>query len=324
MTWYFASLAMLLTMVGIGLLTGSLLTTFLPARMRPVSQVFLAVPLGWALLTLVASLLGWVGHGYAVCHCAFVTAGLSAAGAWTGRHWLRRAGGECVRLAAFCILASFPILCPLLRHGSFSLYNDTYIYISQAQWLQHHGFLTPAEASGGHPAWGQVVSFQVSSLRMGASFLLGWAQAMFGLEWSIELYPALAALGLICGALGVGATVFATCPGRWPEAWLAALVVAGTANGFAFGAASGFLPQTWGLAFASAAFGLRGLEMSTRSERSQRGPWRAGLPLGICVAASMHCYWDLLPRSPARTSCLGPAGTWSLGGLRGDGPGRPR
>ena len=100
---------------------------------------------------------------------------------------------------------------------------------------------------------------------------------------------------MICGALGVAATLLAACPGRWLEAWLAALAVAGTINGFAFGAANGFLPQTWGLAFAAAAFGLRGVELGTRAERSLRGLWRTGVPLGICVAASMHCYWDLLP-----------------------------
>ena len=295
MQWYLASLTMLFVLVGSGLLTGALLVTFLPARMQPASRVFLGVPLGWALLTLIASLLGWISHGYAVCHCNLITAVLSAAGAWVGRRWLRHAGGDCVRLAAFCLVASFPILGPLFRHGSFAMYNDTFLYISQAQWSQHHGFLAPAHTGGGHPAWGEVVSFQVGSLRMGASFLLGWAQAMFGAQWSLDLYPAVSAFGVICGALGVGAAILAACPGRWVEAWLVALAVAVTVNGFPFGAAYGFLPQTWGLAFASVAFGLRGLEMSTNAAPAGRAAWRTGLPLGICVAASMHCYWDLLP-----------------------------
>ena len=303
MKWYLASMAMLFVLVGSGLLTGSLLLVLLPARMQPACRVFLSVPLGWALLTLVATPLGWFGHGYAVCHCLLLTAALSAAGAWTGRRWLRRAGGECVRLAAFCSLASFPFLAPLLRHGSFAMYNDTFLYISQAQWLQHHGFLAPAHTGGGHPAWGAVISFQGAHLRMGSSFLLAWAQAMFNLAWSVDAYPAVSAFGVICGALGVGATVLAACPGRWPEAWLAALAAACTVNGFAFGAASGFLPQTWGLAFASAAFGLRGIEMSAHAERSRRGAWRTGLPLGLCAAASMHCYWDLLPLEGPALAC---------------------
>ena len=295
MQWYLASLAMLFVMAGIGVLAGALVLAPLPARMQPGARVFLALPLGWALLTLVATLPGWVGHGYGRCHCTAVTLLLAAAGAWIGRHWLRRAGGDCARLGAFCVVASFPILGPLMHHGSFSLYNDTFIYICQAQWLQHHAFAATPHVEGGHPAWGEVISFQMSNLRMGASFLLGWVQAVFGLQWSCDAYPAVAALGLICGALGVGATLLAACPGRWVEAWLAALAVAGTVNGFAFGAADGFLPQTWGLAFAAAAFGLRGLETGTDAPRAGRGPWRTGVPLGVCVAASMHCYWDLLP-----------------------------
>ena len=295
MQWYLASLALLLGMAAVGVLVGALVIAPLPARMQPGARVFLALPLGWALLTLVATLPGWVWHGYARCHCTAVTVLLAAAGAWIGRRWLRRAGGDGARLAAFCVVASFPILGPLAHHGSFSLYNDTFIYISQAQWLQHHAFAATPHVEGGHPAWGEVMSFQVSNLRMGASFLLGWVQAASGAEWSVDVYPAVAALGLICGALGVGAMLLAACPGRWAEAWLAALAVAGTVNGFAFGAADGFLPQTWGLAFASAAFGLRGLETGTDAARAGRGPWRTGVPLGVCVAASMHCYWDLLP-----------------------------
>ena len=297
MQWYLASLLMLLVLVGIGALTGGLLTVWLPARTRPAARMFLSVPLGWSILTLVAALLGWAGPGYAHCHCALLTAALAAAGAWTDRHgWRRRAGGGCLRLAAFCVLASFPVLGSLFQHGSFSLYNDTFLYDGQAQWLQEHGFWTLARTEGGHPLWSTVRLMQETPLRMGAPFLLGWVQAAFGLELPHLAFPVVAALGVVCGALGVGATVLAACPGRWPEAWLAALAAAVTLNGFAFGAVGGFLPQTWGLALASAAFGLRGLELGVPVDpRAGRARWRTGVPLGVCVAASMHCYWDVLP-----------------------------
>ena len=295
MEWYFTSLCILWLLVTAGGLTGHLLLVGLPTRMQPGARLFLSVPLGWAWLTLVASLLGWFGPGYAACHCAAITLASAAAGAWVGRSALRRAGGDFLRLSGFCVLASFPMLGSLLRTGSFALYNDTYLYAAQATWLQQHSFWTPAHTDGGHPAWGAVALMQNVPLRMGASFLLGWVHAACGLETPYQVYPAVAALGLICGALAAGATVLAACPGRWPEAWLTALAVAVTLNGFTFGAAQGFLPQTWGLAFAAAAFGLRGLELGTHAERSGRARWRTGVPLGICAAASMHCYWDLLP-----------------------------
>ena len=303
MQWYFVSLLVLLLLVGVGVLTGSLVLVWLPTRMQPASRVFLSVPLGWAVLTLVATLFGWFGPGYAQCHCAAVTLVLAAAGAWTGRDWLRHAGGDCLRLAAFCAVASFPILGSLWRIGSFTLYNDTYLYVGHALWLQQHSFWTPACTDGGHPAWGTVMLMQRVPLRMGASFLLGWVQAAGGFEMPYEAFPAAAALGVMCGALGVGATILASSPGRWLEAWLTALAVAVTLNGFPFGATHGFLPQTWGLAFAAAAFGLRGLELATHAERSGRALWGAGVPLGLCAAASMHCYWDLLPLEGPALAC---------------------
>ena len=295
MQWYFASLAWLGVLVTVGTLTGALVIAPLPARMQPGARIFLCLPLGWSLLTLVATLLGWFGHGFAGRHCAVITLALSVAGAWAGRRWLWQSCGDAVRLAAFCIIASFPFLGPLLLYGSFSNYNDTFIYISQAQWLQAHGFLEHARTDGGHPAWATVQLFQNTSLRMGSAFVLGWVQAMFGREWSYDVFPLVSALGVICGALGIGATLLAACPSRWLEAWLAALTAAVTVNGFAFGAAEGFLPQTWGLACAATAFGLRGLELGTRAEKSGGARWRTGVPIGIGVAASMHCYWDLLP-----------------------------
>lgn len=295
MQWYLTSLVMLIVLVGAGALTGALVIAFLPRRMLPGARVFLSVPLGWAVLTLVATLLGWLGHGFAGWHCAAITALLSAAGAWTGRAWLRQSGGDALRLAAFCLVASFPVLGSLWLHGTFNAYNDTFIYICHGQWLQGHGFLETARTDGGHPAWGTVVYLRDAHLRMGTSFLLGWVQAMFGREWSYEVFPLVSALGVICGALGIGATVLAACPGRWLEAWLAAMATAVTANGFVFGATNGFLPQTWGLAFVAAAVGLRGLEPGTRAQAGSGAAWKTGVPFGICVAAMVQCYWDLLP-----------------------------
>ena len=97
-----------------------------------------------------------------------------------------------------------------------------------------------------------------------------------------------------------------------------ALAVATTVNGFAFGASHGFLPQTWGLAFAASAFGFRGLEMGLSRGNHRYHNWRTGVPLGICMAASMHCYWDLLPLEvPAMAfSYLVPWPGWNLHELR--------
>lgn len=300
MQWYLASLTMLLVLATAGFLIGAMAVAPLPARMQPAAREFLCLPLGLAVLVLVATLAGWLGHGFAGVHCAVLTSLLAAAGAWVGRGWLWRRPGRWVRLLAFCVAGSFAVLSPLLFIGSFSAYNDTYIYMTHAQWLQTHGATATASTAGGQVTWAQAVSMQNAGIRLGTSFLLGWVQGGFGREWSYEVFPLAAALGVICGALGVGATVLAACPGRWVEAWLAALAAAGTMNGFVFGAHSGFFAQTWGLAFALAAGGLRSVELGTRAKQSGSGTWRTGVPLGVCLAAAMQCYWDLLP-------LLGPA-----------------
>jgi hypothetical protein len=291
---------MLGVMLGVSFAIGALIIVWLPSRMQPAARLFLAVPLGCALLALVATLLGWFGHGFGGWHCLIVTVLLTGCGVWTGRRHLPGWGRELAPLSAFALLGSFSILAPLMRFGAFCEYNDTFMYLTHAQWLQHHGFLGHAHTEGGHPAWSQIVYFRDTSMRMGASFLLGWMQSAFQLDWSYEVFPTLSALALLCGALSIGGTVLAACPGARAEAWLAALAVAATVNGFAFGAATGFFGQTWGLAFVTLAFALRGLEMMDRPAGT--GPlsrWRSGTAVGIAVAAAMHCYWDLAPFTAA-------------------------
>ena len=190
-------------------------------------------------------------------------------------------------------IASLPLLHQFWIAGSFNVFNDTFMYIVHAQWLQTHGFIEPSGATWEHPAWAQVAGYQESHLRMGASFLLGWIQALVGTEWSCDVYPTVVMLGMICGALSVGATVMWVCPRRWTGAWLAALGAAVTLNGFAFGAVHGFLPQTFGIAFGTAALSLLGAGLADRG--SLRPRFVPIVPIALCAAASVHCYSEFSP-----------------------------
>jgi hypothetical protein len=260
--------------------------------------------LGLAALVLAATLAGWAGHGYARWITVPVTLALAVAGGWR-RRAARGTGGYLALLGGFGLLASLPALATVLRCASFCTQNDAFIYLTQAQWLQSHGFRQPVAERALHPALGMVWLFQQAGLRMGSTFLLGWLQSLLGLKWSVDIYPATLALGLVCGAMAVGAVVLTVCPQRRTEAWLAALTAALTLNGFAYGPLAGFLPQTYGLAFAAGAFALRGLEIAGRrrgGDVDPAGGWLGTLPLALCLAAAVLSYSEITPFLAAGTA----------------------
>ncbi len=301
--WYFLSLlGTVFLIVGLALPGAALIDLCLPWRLRPIARLFLAPLFGLALLVLLATLAGWVARGgYRWWFCLPLTVALVLPGVSRALP-LRRVGSGAARLVAFCALASFPFLGQLWEYTAFNPFNDTLTYLVHAQWLQAHGFAEPALPSGRHPAWTQVAYYQGTELRMGASFLLGWLQAASGRPWSWEVYPAVVSVGLVAGALTVGATVIAACPGRRRVAWLAALAAAVSINGFATGPVQfGFLPQTFGLAFAGGVLALRGQEIASRprvaalEDRTLAGRLRMGFPLALLGAASVVCYSEFSP-----------------------------
>ncbi len=297
--WYIASLTCLLLTLGalwtIGAAFGDLC---LPRRLRPQSREFLAPALGLAVLLAPATLLGWWGHGFRWWICLPITAGLTLAAVWQlsrredrrlPQPW--RAG----RLMGFAAIASFPILGQVLLYNAFNPFNDTWSYLYQAQWLQRHGFAEPAVIAGHHPVAVSVLAWQRSGLRITPSFLLGWLQAAFGMDWSYQIYPAVLSLAVVCGALAVGGIVRAVRPGRRQEAWWVALAAGVTLNGFASGAVGGFYPQTLGLVFSTAAVAWRGLEIGAGlpGRGSFAAHLRAALPLAALLAAVFYSYPEL-------------------------------
>ena len=307
--WYITSVFWLLFSLAAFTAVGAAFIDFcLPWRLKPAANEFLAPTFGLALLLIPITVIGWLGHGFRCWFCLLLTVGAAALA-----HWKRGRRGTlwqsdkryCWRLAGFAVLASFPMLGELLQFNTFNPFNDAWTYLYQAQWLQQHGFQQPAMASDYHPAALAVLSFQRSGLRISPSLLLGWLQAMFGLDWSYKIYPTTVSLALICGTLAVGGIVRAVFPKKRREAWWVALMAAVTLNGFAFGAVSGFLPQTIGLAFSTALLALRGLELSVRLPPDPGADhlspvWfvsklRVALPVSVCLAGVAYCYPELLP-----------------------------
>jgi hypothetical protein len=294
--WYLgAFFAMFVQLAAASLIGQGLLQYCLRRRMRPVATLFLSPLAGLSVLVLAATAAGWLGHGYRQWLCVGLTAGFCLAGAWLSREG-RGFSRRIVFLAGFALLSSFPMLQTLLAFNCYSPFNDAFIYLTHAQWLQSHGFRDAVTERTLHPALSQVTLFQQHGLRMGTSFLLGWLQAFYGLRWASDIYPTASALAVTCGGLAVGAIVLTVCPRQRAEAWLAALAATVTLNGFAFGSIFGFLPQTYGSAFAAGALALRGLEVaSDLGLEPSRNPIRSTLPLALCMAAAIVSYSEQMP-----------------------------
>ena len=308
--WYIGSLGCLLVILAASAVIGTaFINICLPWRLRPSAREFLAPTLGLTLLMIPATIIGWLGHGFRCWICFPITAVMVLVGCWRMRRSngglrgreLRPAG----RLAGFAALASYAILGQLLRYNAYSPFSDIWVYLCQTQWLQRHGYLEHAVISAHQPVAAAVATWQAAGLRIGSSFLLGWLQAVFGVEWSYQIYPVAAALAVVCGALAVGGIVRAACPGHRQAAWWSALAAGTTLNGFVCGAADGFFPQTVGLAFATAALALRGMEIGAwrtdcnanmaASPTTFARRLRTALPLSTCLAAVFYCYPEVSP-----------------------------
>lgn len=298
---YFGTLLISLIMVFIITVVGLRISDLLPARLHPIGRFYFSPLFGLAVFMLLATVHGWIApfKGW-MCFAEAIPLALLSLSLEKNKPTLLP---YFLTLFLFSVVSSTTVLFPLLRFDAYNPFNDTWTYLVHGQWLQEHAFSTPAIASGYHPALTQVALYQGAGHRMGASFLLAWVQAAFGLEWSYYAYPAVTALPLIAGSLAVGGAVQLVVPGQRLISILTACAMATFFNGFAFGAFYGFFPQTFGLAFAVGGVALFGslLTQSLRGYQLGKG-FINTLPTSLLFAALAYCYNDLLSFIVAGTS----------------------
>jgi len=251
--------------------------------------------MGMAVYVLLATVVGWFGSGFHTAMTASLSAGIALAALWQQRH----ARGLLLHVALMVpvgLVASTGILFCVLRFDSFNLYNDAFCYIVPAQWLQSHSFSQPCIASGYHPALTMVSYFQILHLRMGSTFLLGWLQSAFGLEWSYSAYPLAVALPSAVGSLALAGAIYGIA-GKSRAMCLTLGMLAGTSlNGFSFGALHGFMGQTYGLAFGFAGVALSGVFVAWGGKWVRSATVAAvALPVSLCFAALIFSYPESAP-----------------------------
>lgn len=200
-------------------------------------------------------------------------------------------------ISAFSIVATIPILAPAFRFDSFNPFNDTFTYLVHGQWLQEHAFHEVARASGFFPSETQVVLYQTAGQRMGASFLLGFVQSMFHLEWSYYAYLVTVGLAFTIGSLAIGGVIQQVNPVSKLNTLTLCTLPAFTMNGFVFGAQYGFFPQTFGLAFVAGLVCLTPAHIA--HTLSAKPNWFKQfiylIPLALSCSALLIVYNDIFP-----------------------------
>jgi hypothetical protein len=315
------TLLIILSLTGITALVGLAVANLLPYRLKPVGRLFFSPLFGLAVFILVATINGWLMpfNQWVSLAELFVATAVSLYLLRKNTKpfpWLKYFSV----LSLFSLIASTPVLAPLIHFDGYTSFNDAFTYLIHGQWLQKHAYSETAVGSGYYPYLAQVISYQASGSRMGASFFLGWVQSLYGLKWSYFAYPAAISIPLVAGALATGGAVSLIVRRSSKNiALLTALAAATLFNGFMYGTTKGFYPQTFGLAFIIGAMtlfagtmgkefsaGIRvsdpknsklGLSLQTGKIRTDYflNLFKSAIPISLLFAAFIFCYNDMMP-----------------------------
>jgi hypothetical protein len=149
-----------------------------------------------------------------------------------------------------CFLAGIIVMLSLLLFKSFNPYNDTFTYVSIADYLVKHKWLTSVDMSWGNDVViSQVNIYKANVFRMASQFLLAFFTSIFQRPYSLEMYLPVAGLGAALFTGGVSSIAKYVFNLSKSAVAIAALFTA-IHWSFPIGdAAYGFFPMTWGLTF---------------------------------------------------------------------------
>jgi hypothetical protein len=236
----------MLTLMSLGI--GLNISEILPDKYKSISKLFLSPVIGFALLTIYS-----IPVGYFVTDKApffIIAAVLSILLLFINVKKDFASLKIIFLVCGFMLVGStFSTLFTALYYGQYNPFNDTWTYISQAQWLQSHPFTEKAVASGFYPAFSQVTLYQTHGSRVGPSFLLAITQSGLFLDWSYYAYPALLSLALGFGALASGGLIKLITQTNKNLVIFISLIIFIMPSGFVYGAYTGFYPMTFGLLF---------------------------------------------------------------------------
>jgi hypothetical protein len=186
-------------------------------------------------------------------------------------------------------IAGAGAMASVVLFNAWNPYNDAFTYISIADYLQDHSFLTPAEPGAHYPVLTQMLLYQRVGLRMGSNFLLSFFAGLFRREYSFDVYMPTLALGL-----------WLAVPGFWvfcrrglflssPASGLAALFYGLNFSVPIANALFGFMPQTWGMVFL---FPMIPLYLRATTDLDRK---KMLIPAGLMGALLLLTYSEIFP-----------------------------
>jgi hypothetical protein len=286
-------------------LAGQAMVPLLPARWHAPARYYLTPAFGLAGFILLCTLFGWWLPMARAWPWLVLGLLLLIWRGWQGRRGLAHALG----VAGFGLLCGASLLLPLAHYGSVNGANsDTFTYLQQAQWLQTHPFAETV--TDYRPNNIQIISYQREYLRMGASFVLAGWHAILHVANPMALYSSILLTALASAALAMGWPLMrALRRVRRATRGLLLSLPALSMGGLVFGAHTGFLPQTIGLALALAALGLLGSHLQWLSTWRSSGAsgavshpaashpaaWYSAVPCAILLCAAIFAYSEMAP-----------------------------
>jgi hypothetical protein len=291
--WYFGSIFILIILLSVITILGRPFCELLPFRVRPSAKLLLSPVIGLSILTLAATFFGWIFRATPYL-CIPITLLLTGVAFYFDRN-----KGILLKhlsvLWGYAAASSGAVFFGLLRYDCFNPFNDAFTYLVHSQWLQQHAYREPALVSGFFPSLSQVACYQQTGLRMGASFFMSWIQGMFGAPWSYLVYPVAVTLPLIAGCLVIGYCASLNSIGRY-KPFLIAFFAAVSLNGFTFGVSYGFLPQTYGIAFAIGSLLVFGIVNTRLSKvRVWKEAFLLAIPCAFLFSSMVYCYSEIAP-----------------------------
>lgn len=257
---------------------------------RPV----LAPSIGAAILIVLAATASYAGLAMATAAplIALGALALSTAGGFLSRRrpvapvhsWRLLAALHSLGLAA-----ALSALLSALLYNAWNPYNDAFTYVSIADHLQLHSYFEPAVPTATEPLLTQMWLYQALGFRMGSTFLLAFATALFRATYAFDLYLPVLALA-----------VWLAVPGFWvlcrrglflsPRSSTLAAAFYGLHTGIPItNAIWGFQPQAWGYAMVFPYLALH-VRASSRDDRVRRL-----LAAGLFGGTLLLAYTELVP-----------------------------
>lgn len=293
---FWVTLGLVLLILGSATLIGRSLARCLPHRLQPAARSYLAPALGFAQLTVVAAIVGRV----LPLGLPFLASALTLTWVVVSLYFEPRRGKALLHalvVGAFGLLCGVSILAPLFVSGAFNAHNDAFTYLAHSEWLQSHAFSEIVTAKNVTPLSTQIALYQQDHLRMGASFLLAFFQAAFHMRWPYEVLPAVSIGGITAVCLGIGHALSPWLMGRYRSiAFFLLAMPALSLGGIVFGPNFGFLPQTFGLAFAASFLFLGGAVLvAMRRPKSTFNLLRLATVCAVLFAAVVYAYSEIAP-----------------------------